>query len=127
VGNYVDSNLIAGEQVIYEAKNHWVTFISWRSLLTLGLLPYIDLKTNEYVITNKRVMIKIGLVSRKTLEMNLSKVESISVNQGIIGRILSYGDMTVVGSGGTTESFYYISNPLKFRKNYQEASNALSN
>jgi len=55
-----------------------------------------------------------------TLEMNLTKIESIGVDQSILGRILSYGDITVIGTGGTREVFYDIASPVKFRKTFQE-------
>ncbi len=52
--------------------------------------------------------------------MNIPKVESVNVDQGIIGRILNYGSITIVGTGGSKETFYRISKPLDFRKAYQQ-------
>jgi uncharacterized membrane protein YdbT with pleckstrin-like domain len=52
--------------------------------------------------------------------MNLSKIESVNVNQGILGRMLGYGTIVVVGTGGTNEPFAYITDPLTFRKKFQE-------
>jgi len=66
--------------------------------------------------------IKVGLISRHTLEMNLNKIESVNVNQGILGRLLGYGTIIVVGTGGTKEPFDSISDPLRFRKEFQELS-----
>ena len=60
---------------------------------------------------------KRGLVSRDTVEMNLNKVESLHVNQGLMGRILDYGDVTVVGTGASLEPLRGISRPLELRKN----------
>jgi len=88
----------------------------------LFIAPMIDRYTDEFAITNKRVIIKTGLISRKTFEMNHSKIESVNVDQGILGRILGYGTIRIVGSGGTKEVFPNISNPLKFRKKFQEMS-----
>jgi len=78
--------------------------------------------TSEFVITNKRVIVKVGLIRRKTLEMNLQKIESVNVEQGIMARILGYGTVTIVGTGGTKESFSDIRKPLVFRKKFQEFS-----
>ena len=75
---------------------------------------------DEFVITNKRVVIKTGLISRRTLELNLSKIESVGVNQSIMGRLLGYGCINLVGTGGTNESFYQIDDPISFRKKFQE-------
>ena len=120
MGNYVQSNLSSGEQVVYEARLHWIIFVSLKALLTLFISPLIQRATSEFAITNKRVIIKVGLISRRTLEMNLSKIESVNVNQGIFGRLLGYGTIVVVGTGGTKEPFAGIADPMAFRKKFQE-------
>lgn len=120
MGSYVNNHLIANEQVKYEAKPHWIIFISWRSVSSLFILSLIDYFTSEFVITNRRVVIKVGLISRNTLEMNLSKIESVNVSQTIIGRFLGYGSITIIGTGGTRETFYGISKPMIFRQQFQE-------
>ena len=120
MGNYVNQHLIKDEQVEFETTYHWIIFISLASLLTLGIYPFIRRKTDEFAITNRRIIIKTGLVGRKTLEMNLSKIESVNVDQGILGRILGYGTIRINGTGGTKETFPQILNPLEFRKKFQE-------
>jgi len=85
--------------------------------------PIIIKETTELVITNRRIIAKVGLVSRHTIEINLSKVESISVSQSILGRLLNYGDLEIVGTGGTREPILYISEPLMFRRKYDEILN----
>ena len=122
MGQYVSENLTKDEHVIYETKNHWMIFLTPRGIFSLFVLPMIQLMTSEYAITNKRVIIKVGLVSRKTLEMNLQKIESVNINQGLLGRILNYGTIVIVGTGGTREPFAYINNPLEFRKTFQDAA-----
>jgi uncharacterized membrane protein YdbT with pleckstrin-like domain len=123
MGKYIDSNLIKDEQVELEATYHWIIFYNLRALLTLFIAPIIDKYTDEFAITNKRVIIKTGLISRKTFEMNHTKIESVNVDQGILGRILGYGTIRIVGSGGTKEVFPRIKSPLEFRKKFQEMSN----
>jgi uncharacterized membrane protein YdbT with pleckstrin-like domain len=117
---YIDANLIRGETVAYEAKPHWILFVSWRSLLTLGILPMIDYWTSEFAVTNKRVIMKMGWISRRVLELNLHKIESVNVDQSLLGRLLGYGTITVIGTGGTRETFDRIAHPLVFRKAFQE-------
>jgi len=124
MGSYVNTSLIRDENVVYEAKNHWIIFISLQSFLTLFISPLIENWTSEYAITNKRVIIKIGLISRKTLEMNLSKIESVNVDQSIFGRLLGYGAITIIGTGGTRETFSALANPIQFRRVFQECVNA---
>lgn len=120
MGTYVKNNLIAGENVQYETSYHWIIFISLRSLFTLFIAPIIDIWTDEFAITNKRVIVKTGLIRRRTVELNLAKIESVNVNQSILGRILGFGSIQIVGTGGTRESFTNIRKPLTFRKKFQE-------
>jgi uncharacterized membrane protein YdbT with pleckstrin-like domain len=74
----------------------------------------------EMALTNRRVVIKAGVVSRSTTEMPLSKVESIQVVEPALGRMLGYGTIRVIGTGGTTEPFEQIQNPLEFRRQVQQ-------
>jgi uncharacterized membrane protein YdbT with pleckstrin-like domain len=120
MSNYVNNNLIAGEKVEYVTTYHWVIFFSLRALFTLFIAPLMDRYTDEFAITNKRVIIKTGLVSRKTVELNLSKIESVNVDQTIMGRIFGFGTITIIGIGGTREPFVNIRKPLEFRKKFQE-------
>lgn len=120
MGTYVDNHLIRDESVVIETNYHWVIFISLRGIFTLFLAPVIDRWQSEFVITNRRIIIKTGLIARRTVEMNLSKIESVNVDQSVMGRILSYGSITIIGTGGTRETFHNISKPLEFRKAFQE-------
>lgn len=83
-------------------------------------IPLIAKYTTELAITNRRIIAKFGLVRRNTFELNLSKIESIRVEQGILGRILNYGDVFVIGTGGSKEPITRIAHPLEFRRRYDE-------
>jgi uncharacterized membrane protein YdbT with pleckstrin-like domain len=120
MGNYANNHLIKDESIILETNYHWVIFISWIGIFTLFLAPVIVRWSSEFVITNRRIIIKTGFIARKTFEMNLSKIESVNVDQSFFGRIFGYGSMTIIGTGGTRESFHNISRPLEFRKAFQE-------
>ena len=122
---YVEQNLMAGEQVTHRTKLHWTIFVSLKALLTLFVSPLVARATSEFAVTNRRVIIKVGLVSRRTVELNLEKVESIGVEQTILGRILGYGTIVVVGTGGTKEPFLRIADPMGFRRAVNEATEAL--
>jgi len=133
---------MSGEQIVYSAKLHWVVFVPASIMLIIGLfllsvsggfggfviviaiiyliLAYLNYSTSEFGVTNKRVIIKVGIIRRHSLETLLKKVEGITVNQPIIGRILGYGTIIVSGTGGTPEPFSTISNPLEFRKHVNE-------
>ena len=71
--------------------------------------------TTETDVTNMRVVHKTGFIKRRTFEMSLDKVESVDVNQSILGRILNYGDVTVRGVGEGAETINTIASPLDFR------------
>lgn len=73
--------------------------------------------TTETDVTSLRVVHKEGFIKRRTFEMNLDKVESVDVDQTILGRILSYGDVTIRGVGEGFETIKTIAHPLQFRNN----------
>ncbi len=75
----------------------------------------------ELVVTNRRVIFKRGLVRRHTVEMNMSKVESVDVDQSIAGRLFGYGTVTIRGTGGGIEPLRNISDPLDFRNHVTAA------
>jgi uncharacterized membrane protein YdbT with pleckstrin-like domain len=120
MGTYVNNHLIKDESVVTETNFHWIIFISFLGIFTLFLGPAIIRWSSEFVITTRRIIIKTGFIARKTFEMNLGKIESVNVDQTFIGRIFGYGSITIIGTGGTRESFHNIRNPLEFRKAFQE-------
>lgn len=129
---YIDNNLLADEAIQYSARLHWVIYLPHIPLMLVGigfitiLFPIVRALTTEMAATNKRVIAKEGLIKRRTLEMNLTKVETIGVHQSIWGRLLGYGTVVVVGTGGTREPFGSVSSPLKFRRAVQVLSNTVS-
>jgi uncharacterized membrane protein YdbT with pleckstrin-like domain len=74
----------------------------------------------EMAVTNRRVVVKTGLAARKTIEMLLNKIESIEVNESGMGRVLGYGSITLIGTGGTSEPFHLMAKPLEFRNRVQQ-------
>jgi uncharacterized membrane protein YdbT with pleckstrin-like domain len=71
--------------------------------------------TTETDVTNRRVVHKTGFIKRRTFEISLDKVESVDVNQSIMGRIFDYGDVTIKGVGEGRETISTIASPLVFR------------
>ena len=80
----------------------------------------IDSITSEFGVTNRRVIVKVGWLRRRSLETLLSKVEGIEVEQSILARVFGYGTITVTGTGGSREPFDRIAAPLEFRRKVQE-------
>ncbi len=96
-----------------------------------ALLGFLKRSATEMAVTNKRVVVKTGILNRRTYEILLSKVESIHVEEGLLGRMLGYGSVVVRGTGGTPEAFYRIAHPLELRRQvhhqievYEESSRA---
>jgi uncharacterized membrane protein YdbT with pleckstrin-like domain len=143
--SYVDKSLVAGETVVYRTRLHWIVFL-WPVLITaiaiaflvyglqhvaeavgaiavvLWIARYFVYIASEFAITSKRVIIKVGVMQRRTLELQLTKVEAVSVTQGLLGQLFGCGSILVTGTGGTRESFSNIGSPLEFRKALQSAS-----
>ncbi len=138
---YIESNLLPDERVVYKATLHWIIYrkcfffvfigiaLLWVKpalggiVILIGLLfgipAFIDYLTSELGVTTKRVIIKTGLLRRRTLELLLQQVEAIAVDQSVPGRILGYGTLTLTGTGGVREVFHNVSSPLEFRRRIQ--------
>jgi uncharacterized membrane protein YdbT with pleckstrin-like domain len=81
---------------------------------------FIRRNATEVAVTNMRVLIKTGLVERRSVEVLLAKVESINVAEPALGRILGYGSVIIRGTGGTFETFQLIARPNEFRRQVQQ-------
>ena len=82
----------------------------------------IKIYVSEFAITNKRVISKLGLISRDVEEMNLKSIESVNLKQSIIGRILNYGSIVISGRGSSQVTFKDIDNPVQIRKKIKHES-----
>ena len=83
---------------------------------TAAIIGFLRRAATEMAVTNKRVVVKTGVLSRRTYEILLSKIESIHVEEGLLGRMLGYGSVVVRGTGGTPEPFRQIAHPLELRR-----------
>lgn len=143
---YVEEHLLPGEKVVYQATPHWVLIgwplvmlvvavsaVLYGVLSDIGFCTFIGLGafaiifwqtmsegatyfTTEFALTDRRIIAKDGLIRQRSVELLLSQVESIGVSQPLPGRILDYGTITVVGTGGTREPFRVIASPMELRK-----------
>jgi uncharacterized membrane protein YdbT with pleckstrin-like domain len=77
-------------------------------------------------VTTRRVIVKVGLLTRKTIEMMLNKIETIEVRETLMGRLMSYGTIVVIGTGGTPEPFQRLAHPTQFRNQVQQQIEKLS-
>ena len=143
--SYIDQVLQPGEQIVHRAKLHWFIYLHALATSALaaalliagsylpdriayipGLLvgavaiyawlgAWIRRSTTELAVTNRRIIIKRGWISRRTIEMNMDKVESVDVLQSLMGRIFDYGDIVVRGTGAGLEPLRTVGSPLKLR------------
>jgi len=143
--SYVDSILEPGEQVRYRTTISWTVYANalWVSF-GAAAIAYVAFKTNidwlflvsgalgvialvlfargalqraatEIAVTDRRIVFKRGLIRRHTVEMNMAKVESVDVDQTLLGRLFDYGDVTVRGVGSTFERLRLVDAPLRLR------------
>jgi uncharacterized membrane protein YdbT with pleckstrin-like domain len=77
--------------------------------------------TTEVAVTDRRIIYKTGFINRHTVEMHMDKVESVDVDQSILGRLLNYGDITIRGTGETMERLRNIDAPIDFRNHVTAA------
>ena len=139
---YVDSNLATGEQVVHRTTLYWLVYpkltflglfllfipniriIGIAIVMAALILGFAKRSGTEFAVTSRRIIINVGFISHRTLELNLGKVESASVQQGMLGRLLNYGTITLRGTGGTHERLEGIAEPLLFRQKVAEATEA---
>ena len=102
-----------------ERTTHDVLFIIMVILLLATIASFIrswiTRITTEIVVTDKRIIHKTGLISRRTQEINVTKVETVDVHQSFLGRILDYGIVTIIGTGGSWGPLRRIASPLQLR------------
>ena len=77
--------------------------------------------TTEIAVTNRRIIFKQGFIRRSTMDMHMDKVESVDVNQSILGRIFNYGEITIQGVGEGYKRLPEIDRPLEFRSHVTAA------
>jgi uncharacterized membrane protein YdbT with pleckstrin-like domain len=94
----------------------WVASAIFFSLaLILALRAWFIRWTNEIVVTDRRVIYAHGFIQRHTVEVHMDKIESVDVDQTMMGRILDYGDVTIRGTGTTLEPIRQADRPIAFR------------
>jgi uncharacterized membrane protein YdbT with pleckstrin-like domain len=129
MGRYIDEILQPGEKVLYSTNAHWMFYLpaiaAWILALILVLLSRTTITEGIVLLCLSAAAVvaiaalywtaKAGFIKRRTFEMSLDKVESVDVNQSILGRIMNYGDVTVRGVGEGAETIRTIASPLDFR------------
>lgn len=153
MSSYVERNLSGDEKVICEARLSKVPLILsliWSVIVLLAvssitsggkgvffgaaiifalwliLKDLITILTTELALTDQRIIAKHGLIKRNTMELRLSKLESVQVDQGIIARIFNYGSVVMSGTGGSKSPFKAIADPFTFKNAVDKSASDLS-
>ena len=132
MSSYVEGALVKDERVVH--LGHISLWSLWHLIAAgvlllpafgLGLIfliiAFVRYKSVELAVTTKRIIVKHGFVRRQTVEINLDKVESIQVEQGLLGRLFNYGTLIVSGTGTSHAPLTGIAEPMGFRKAFIEA------
>jgi uncharacterized membrane protein YdbT with pleckstrin-like domain len=134
---YIEDSLSAGEQIVGFFRLHWISrswMILWIVLaiptvgitLILALYEFLRLRSIEQGVTNKRVIYKQGIISRKSEEMKLNSIETVEIDQGISGRILGFGNVTVTGRGLSNVVFRKVDDPMAVKRQIESVSNPVA-
>ena len=124
---YIQDSLSDGEEVRALFKLHWFAkswMILWIILaiptigitLLLALWEWLKLRNIEQGVTNKRIIRKQGIISRKSEEMKITSIETVEIIQGVMGRIFGYGDIKVTGRGTSDVLFKKINDPMDVKR-----------
>jgi uncharacterized membrane protein YdbT with pleckstrin-like domain len=152
--SYIDDHLLEDEHIVHRTHPHWIMFGGPLALAISGVLlgialqvmqrdywyvgaavvalalllavgPWLRYISSEFAVTDKRVLARLGLIRRHSLETLLSKIEAIGVEQDLTGRLLNYSTIVLTGTGGTRETITRIPAPLEFRRQVQSQIVAL--
>jgi len=142
---YVREFLLPNEQIIFSTHRHWIVFwpvLIWFGFAILytffpdvsplaviffigvgcihGFFCFVNYKMSELVVTNMRVIIKRGWISRHSLETNFQNIASISVDQSILARLFGYGTISIFDTGQVESPYSCMEKPFKFRQAVQK-------
>jgi uncharacterized membrane protein YdbT with pleckstrin-like domain len=132
--SYIEQSLSTGEKIEGLFRLHWIAWVPmiiWLILalptfgltLILAIYEFLRLRFLEQGVTNKRVILKRGIISRKTEEMKLTSIETVEINQGIFGRIFGFGTVRVTGRGISDLTFRGIDDPMSVKRGIESISN----
>src|SRR5215216_4034504 len=114
---------VALQLTVHDYRYPYAGWYAGAALLGVALLlavpPAIRYLSSDFAVTDKRVLARMGILHRQSLETLLTKIEGIGVEQDVWGRMLGYGSITITGTGGTRESLPGIPRPLEFRRHVQ--------
>lgn len=110
----------------------WSVFFPLALISTiLIIIVSVAIKFQEFTITNKCVIAYYGFIRRAAFELKIEQVESITIYQGLFGRLFGFGTMQVCGIGASKAAVHFVEDPFEFRQHffdlqYAEKQNTLN-
>lgn len=140
---YFNSTASKGEKVLYSAelskfyKRAPIIFFTVLSLpflfapvgdvkkiglafLLFAFIHFLKCRNTEYVLSNKRVIAKKGIITCHTEELKLSKIESCEMKKDLTGALIGCGNIVFRGLGSSFVAFNDVENPIKVKKEIEE-------
>tara|TARA_B110000285_G_scaffold85647_1_gene98304 strand:- start:71 stop:445 length:375 start_codon:yes stop_codon:yes gene_type:complete len=116
--SYIEKTLTTDEVVISIFSIHKFFYIipALSSLVLIGIPSLLKLVFTEYSLTNKRIVVKTGIIGRSTEELKLSKVETVELRQSILGRIFGFGNIVLSGTGASNLVLKTVADPVQVKK-----------
>jgi uncharacterized membrane protein YdbT with pleckstrin-like domain len=135
--SYIEESLSAGEKVESLFKLHWFAWVPmWLWIIVgvptagigfaIALYEFLRLRFTEQGVTNKRIILKTGIISRKTEEMKLTSIETVEIHQSVGGRLFGFGSVKVTGRGISAVEFKGIDDPMAVKRQIESVSNPVA-
>ncbi|WP_395646655.1 PH domain-containing protein [Terricaulis sp.] len=128
---YIDESLAPGETVLARGRFPAIMWVmTWLALIVLGVIVVgiflfvrnvIVMKTTDFAVTDRRVILKKGWLNRQTYELAVESVEGVTLHQSIWARLFGYGNVIVTGTGEAIIRFPAMANPVVFRRAIETA------
>ncbi len=124
--SYLSDSLSSGEMIIERFHLHWTAWfqvwLMYALVITIPFALFLHLKIRsiEYGLTNRRVVLKRGIIGRNTDEMKIASIETVEIRQSVWGRLTGFGNVEVTGFGTSTLVFDRVSNPMAAKKAIEE-------
>lgn len=141
--SYIDKNLLPNEQIIFRTKKHLIVFfyplvlvlvclftngymranpilatiqwVPWIVALIFGFSVWLNYATSDFVITDKRVMMREGFFTRHANEIRIATISQVNVDQSLLGQLLNYGSVSL-HTFGAFDAYTLIARPILFQK-----------
>ena len=128
---YIDESLAPGEPVLARGRFPAIAWVmTWLALIVLGIIivgififlrNVVFMKTTDFAVTNRRVILKKGWLNRQTFELAVESVEGVTLHQSIWARLFGYGNVIVTGTGEAIIRFPAMADPVSFRRAIETA------